>query len=244
NQASYPLTFSPMRATEQDFVSKLVLADLKDKGKPVKFDFDLRGTAEEPLAEGHRVVRCSARERVEQVFELKNVTGKDMEFAVDSDLPGVSGSPGLTVPAKQEAEYTLSICPPFGGVFTGSLTFTAPGGIVVWYTVEVQASNPMEEDKVAISTVLRQAVSVEISLSNPLNEELQFMGEGLLGDATFTLDPLASATYTLYYSPLRVQSHSGSVTFSAEAVGQFWYRLELRADPCPPVRCVPMRTCS
>lgn len=80
NQASYPLTFSPVRATEQDFVSKLVLADLKDKGKPVKFDFDLRGTAEEPLAEGHRVVRCSARERVEQVFQLKNVTGKGEEW--------------------------------------------------------------------------------------------------------------------------------------------------------------------
>lgn len=75
-QAAYPLTFSPVRATEQDFVSKLLLADLKDKNKPVKFEFDLRGTAEEPLAEGHRVVRCSARERVEQVFQLKNVTGK------------------------------------------------------------------------------------------------------------------------------------------------------------------------
>lgn len=33
----------------------------------------------------------------------------------------------------------------------------------------------MEEDKVSISTVLRQAVSVEISLSNPLNEELRFL---------------------------------------------------------------------
>lgn len=76
NQAAYPLTFSPVRATEQDFVSKLLLADLKDKNKPVKFEFDLRGTAEEPLAEGHRVVRCSARERVEQVFHLKNVTGQ------------------------------------------------------------------------------------------------------------------------------------------------------------------------
>lgn len=75
-QASYPLTFSPVRATEQEFVSKLLLADLKDKSKPAKFEFDLRGTAEEPLAEGHRVVRCSARERVEQVFRLKNVTGK------------------------------------------------------------------------------------------------------------------------------------------------------------------------
>ena len=40
---------------------------------------------------------------------------------------------------------------------------------------QVQASNPMEEDKVSISTVLRQAVSVEISLSNPLNEELRFL---------------------------------------------------------------------
>lgn len=61
-------------------------------------------------------------------------------------------------------------------------------------------------------------------------------GEGLLGNPTFALDPLASSTYTLFYSPLRVQSHSGSVTFSADAVGQFWYRLDLRADPCPPVK--------
>ena len=66
---------------------------------------------------------------------------KDLEYTVDSDLPGVSGSPGLTVPAKQEAEYTLSICPQFGGVFTGSLTFTAPGGLVVWYTVEVRGKH-------------------------------------------------------------------------------------------------------
>lgn len=57
-----------------------------------------------------------------------------------------------------------------------------------------------------------------------------------MGDSTFSLGPLASSTYTLYYSPLRVQSHQGSVTFSADAVGQFWYRLDLRADPCPPVR--------
>lgn len=57
-------------------MSKLLLADLRDKNKPVKFEFDLRGTAEEPLAEEHRVVRCSARERVEQVFLLRNASGK------------------------------------------------------------------------------------------------------------------------------------------------------------------------
>lgn len=82
NQASYPLTFSPVRATEEEFVSKLTLADLKDKNKPAKFEFDLRGTAEEPLAEGHRVVRCSARERTEQLFLLKNATGKGENICV------------------------------------------------------------------------------------------------------------------------------------------------------------------
>lgn len=61
----------------------------------------------------------------------------DVEYTVDSDLPGVNGSPGLTVPAKGTAEYRLSMCPQFGGVFTGSLTFTAPGGLATWYTVEV-----------------------------------------------------------------------------------------------------------
>ena len=38
----------------------------------------------------------------------------------------------------------------------------------------MQASNPLEEDKVSICTVLRQAVSVEISLSNPNDDELKF----------------------------------------------------------------------
>lgn len=49
----------------------------------------------------------------------------------------MSGSPGITVPARGLADYRLSMCPQFGGVFTGSLTFTAPGGVVTWYTVEV-----------------------------------------------------------------------------------------------------------
>ncbi|CAM9871116.1 unnamed protein product, partial [Choristocarpus tenellus] len=105
---------------------------------------------------------------------------------------------------------------------------------------QVQVTNPLEEDIIAINTVLRQAVSVEICLANPLNEDLLFQvslqGEGLLGDNTFPLGPLESATYTLYYSPMRVQSHSGRVTFVADAVGEFWYRLNLRADPAPSIR--------
>lgn len=59
------------------------------------------------------------------------------------------------MPAKQEAEYTLSICPQFGGVFTGSLTFTAPGGLVVWYTVEVRGEH---ENTVVASRLTQKAL--------------------------------------------------------------------------------------
>lgn len=105
-QASYPLTFSPLRATEQDFVSKLILADLKDKNKPAKFEFDLRGTAEEPLAEGHRVVRCSARERVEQDFTLKNATGKGKRNNRSTSVIYIVQQKGSTENAMVQEEYS------------------------------------------------------------------------------------------------------------------------------------------
>lgn len=78
-QASYPLTFSPLRVCEDEITSKLVLTDTKDSIGTVTFEFNLRGTAEEPLAEKHRVVRCSARERMEESFTLKNTTTKGKE---------------------------------------------------------------------------------------------------------------------------------------------------------------------
>ncbi|CAM9334154.1 unnamed protein product [Discosporangium mesarthrocarpum] len=244
-KAMYPLTFAPVRFSPEEVLSKLVLTDTKDRERPVRFEFELRGTAEEPLAESHRVLKCSARERVHEtnnnIWNPLVCTGSPaVSYAVESDLPGVSGEPTILVPAKGEAEYSLSLCPQFSGVFTGSLTFTGPAGAVTWFTVEVQTSNPLEEDVVAITTVLRQAVSVEICLANPLDEDLEFQvfleGEGLMGDATFPLGPLESATYTLYYSPMRVQSHTGKVTFATERVGEFWYKLDLRADPAPPIR--------
>ena len=97
-QASYPLTFSPLLATDGELTSKLILTDVKDNNKPIKFEFDLKGTAEDPLAEGHRVVRCSARERVEQFFKLKNIFEKGELLALHHwDLRGVGSFNTATI---------------------------------------------------------------------------------------------------------------------------------------------------
>jgi hypothetical protein len=65
-------------------------------------------------------------------------------------------------------------------------------------------------------------------------------GEGLLGDSTFFLAPNSSlqqpAAYELIFSPLKVGSFNGSITFQNDTVGEFWYKLDLLAHPASPIR--------
>jgi Abnormal spindle-like microcephaly-assoc'd, ASPM-SPD-2-Hydin len=198
-----------------------------------------------------------------------------------TDLQGVSGVSHITVPGRGETLYQLNFCPPFGGTFTGSLTFNptttatittttnaigsatgaAAGAVVssssgsvtsatqqqqqqpavaaVWYTVEVRATGAAAESEIVISTPLRTAAGIEISLTNPCNAVLQFevllAGAGVIGEPTFSLKPLETAIYTLYYTPVKVGVHSGSVTFANETVGESWYKLQLEALEAPPV---------
>jgi Abnormal spindle-like microcephaly-assoc'd, ASPM-SPD-2-Hydin len=180
------------------------------------------------------------------------------------------------VPGRGENFYQLNFCPPFGGVFTGSLTFTPTtaatataataaaasaattaigisrsGSVAsasqqqqvqvaaVWYTVEVRATGAAAESEIVIKTPLRTAAGIEISLSNPCNAVLQFevllAGPGIIGEPTFSLKPLETATYTLYYTPVKVGVNSGSVTFANETVGESWYKLQLEALEAQPV---------
>ncbi|CAM9891968.1 unnamed protein product, partial [Phaeothamnion confervicola] len=246
--AKYPLAFAPPRRGDEA-TSRLVLSDLRLPERPVRFQFELRGTAEEPLAEAHRVVRCVARQKVTELFHVTNAVAHDVTYDVESDVPGVSGAASLTVPAHGSANYALTVCPATGGATAGSLIFSeasaggggggggVAGGDYVWFTVEVQADNAAEEDTIEVSTTLRQAVSLEISLGNPLDETLSFQvvleGDGLLGEPTFELLPLHSASYTLYYSPRRANVVYGSVRFLNDKVGAFWYKLRLLAAPAP-----------
>lgn len=56
----------------------------------------------------------------------------------------------------------------------------------------------------SISTVLRQAVSVEISLSNPLNEELRFLVSLQVGEAALVITVLLHDTRL----PLHTSGHA------------------------------------
>jgi hypothetical protein len=107
----------------------------------------------------------------------------------------------------------------------------------MWWTVEVRTDSPKPEATIDMKAIIRKATSAEISLSNPLNEpitfEVFFSGDGLLGDATLSLEPKSTGTYSLIFSPLKPGILEGTVGFLNERVGEFWYDLRLSADENP-----------
>jgi len=205
-----------------------------------KFIYKLIGTGLEPLAEDHVTLQCQARDKITQEFEVKNTSSKVIEYNVESDLPHISGDPTIVVQGKTSGVYTLSINPQLGGTYSGSVTFTDPkNNQYRWFTVEVQATSPVPEDELTIAADVRKAVSVEITLGNPLNERVEFEvvynGEGLIGDSHFWLEPEENGVYELIYSPLVAGNYSGSITFTNEQLGEFWYKLVLEARQAVPV---------
>ena len=233
--AKYTLSFKPMWVSEE--TALLVLSN-GQTGE--RMQYHLKGTGEEPLAEDHVVIHCQARDRLKHCFTIRNGRNAEVAYDVQSDLPHVSGSSSVTVPPGRDMDYELLLHPLLGGTYTGSITFIAPSGEYIWYTVEVIVSSPEPEGSLDISTFVRKAAAVEITLANPLDQRVEFEvlldGEGLLGDLSFVLDARESGVYELLYSPLVPGLQHGSVSFQNQLVGEVWYRLVLDALPAPAVQ--------
>ena len=231
---TYPLCFTPAWITDES--AQLVLLNSVSNEK---FEYDLEGHGEEPLAESQINIKCQAREVVEEILTVPNINPRETtRYNIESDLPHITGSSTLSVAAGSNQQYILRFTPLLGGSYTGSITFTTASGEYLWYSIDAFVASPEPESTLDIEAQVRSAVAVEISLANPLNDPVVFdiilNGEGLVGDQSFSLKPLQTATYELIYSPLLPGRQSGSIMFSNDQVGEFWYRLSLNANPAPP----------
>ena len=92
--------------------------------------------------------------------------------------------------------------------------------------MNVEVESPEAEDELDLTSFVRQAVSVDIALSNPLNRPVEFdvmiKGEGLLGDTSLILGPNAETSYELLFSPLVAGVEQGSVVFGSKLLGEVW----------------------
>jgi hypothetical protein len=88
------VTFTPTWV--QDAEAKLILSN------PITndvFEYELKGFGEEPVAEEHIILNCSARKATRRDIELKNpYPDKSITYKVDTDLINASGKGELSIP--------------------------------------------------------------------------------------------------------------------------------------------------
>ncbi|CAD7959898.1 unnamed protein product [Amoebophrya sp. A25] len=232
----YELKFKPHWVCEQ--VCHLALVN---EGANETYEYELTGKGEEPLAEDHVIIMCQARERTDHEFSVRNYGQRETTFEVESDILHISGPSSVRAAPGETVGYNLSFLPLQAGNVTGCVMFRDSNtGHFSWYTVEVRTSPSKPQQALCLTCVVRQAIAVDIQLVNPLDDVIVFdvtlVGDGLLGESEFVLAPKETATYELVFSPFMPAKKKGQAIFVSDRVGEFWYDLELIAEPAPPTQ--------
>jgi hypothetical protein len=247
NKAQYKLHFTG--ASVGNYEGTLQFKNSHQGESPDHFEYDLVGVAEAPLAQDHLHFRCKARTQTNFSISLlptgkrtEAKTGeKIVDYDVSTDLQYIYGPDKVNIPLSG-GEYKFSVFCPMSGVMSGSMSFTdGNSGNTIWYTVDIEIVAPTAESVINVETAVRSAVAVEISLINPIKEELTFTvkidGDGVFGDTIFTIPALGNEDdtpkYELVYSPLLPGQSQGKISFSNEKVGEIWYVLNLNAMKAP-----------
>jgi hypothetical protein len=90
------------------------------------------------------------------------------------------------------------------------------------------------DETLSLRAPVRVATTARLTLTNPLNAPAVFRarceGHGLLGAPTLTLPAKGSGSYEVTYSPLVAGATFGSVSFTHDVLGEFWYPATLVAE--------------
>lgn len=105
------------------------------------FEYTLIGKGEEPLSEGHFIVKAIARQPIKQTIKVENKLDMEVRYSVETDLMNTTGESEITIPPRSTYDYVLLINPLLSGQFTGSVTFTG-NGVYRWWTLTIDTATP------------------------------------------------------------------------------------------------------
>ena len=118
----YSLIYAPKWITN-NATAQLIL---NNHSTGEKYVYDLICSSSEPLAKDHIVLECQAKSTVVHELQIENpYYGKNnVEYKIESDLPGVNGESQIIIESTKKSEtYSLSITPQCGGNIHGSISF-------------------------------------------------------------------------------------------------------------------------
>ncbi|KAJ3327773.1 Cilia- and flagella-associated protein 47 [Blyttiomyces sp. JEL0837] len=231
----YPITFQPNRTCEVQ--GQLLLSNLQTGQK---FVYNLHGIGQEPLPEDNRAIECNARDIINETFRVYNYTDRDAEYDVVTDISDVNCERRIFIPSNKYVDHNIEIRAKKVGVAQQLVTYVNRNDqTYVWFTLQMVVHPPPCEEKIYLSSVVREAVATEITLCNPLDRQLIYNviieGEGLFGEREITLKAGEEKNYELRYAPILRDNSIGRLVFENDTIGQFWYELHMEAKDAPPV---------
>jgi hypothetical protein len=104
----------------------------------------------------------------------------------------------------------------------GSINFMLQGGQYLWYSLEVHVSEPPPLTTLQVSARVREAVGIDIPLSNPAAQALRlhvkYSDPTLLGPATLTVPPGQKGVLSCFYAPVAPGAFTGSIKVVSKQV--------------------------
>ena len=207
--------------------------------------YRLVGTANAPVAEETREIIVSAKSQHAEVLTVRNwlneyqrftvkVSMREQDATVLIDAPKILGVPALMQRSLQLnffAHKEPSTCNVRVVLINDST------GEYLYHNLIFKVVNTEEQELVAMQTALRQRVSQQITIRNPLSQpvvveraEYSSSDSGLFVQTPVTIAAQSQSQLTLQYRPLTVaQTHEELLTLKTDLLGNFLYRVEVTA---------------
>ena len=210
------------------------------------FQYQLKGLAEEPLAESHFIIKCNVGEEKKLTIPVESSEYGIRDFKISYEAYGISGPMSLKVDSGNKVPLNLTIKPVLGGIYAGCITLTDQNKRYIWYTFELEYQGRKNMRQLEVQGVIRKDNPYPIELENISDERIEYKvimkGEGLNGQDSIIVPARGKAIYMLSFFPLRVIDSDGTVVFSNSRVGEVLCKLSLRSSEPTPVK-IPLMKC-
>ncbi|XP_063160761.1 cilia- and flagella-associated protein 47 [Candoia aspera] len=109
----------------------------------------------------------------------------------------------------------------------------------VWFSLDIHSMPSQPEKILDVECAVLDTTVIEIPITNPtvdvLPLDVELIDSTILsGENKLVLKPNETLRYEVKYSPATTGDMDGSVIFTSEKLGEFWYALKLKGQkPCP-----------
>lgn len=209
--------------------------------------YKLIGTAEKPLVAGTITRDVPCKTAYTEVLSVSNWLKRTQRFKVSIELtkpdPSVilKGLDFFDVPPLILREYKLQYYAFKEGVTNAKVIFkNEQTQEFVHYNLNFKSTPPGVISTIEMSTNVRQLLSRDVIISNPLPTPVTFNASCSHPDVSvihsFVVQPRSDAACTLEYLPLQAKESTSRLTITSAELGVYQYDLKLVSSPAGPER--------